>query len=608
MEPEKCGILKKMSEIETVKEVSSIAQIVGERIRLTPAGNYQKGLCPFHHEKTPSFFVNDSLGFYKCFGCGEGGDVIDFIQKYDSLTFKEALEYLADRAGITLTHKNFDKNDALRERLLALMAELTQYYQDILAEMPAGAQMRDYLKKRGIKDKTSKLFRLGAAEDSWQGACDFLQKKRFTKEEIVAAGVGIINKSGRLFDRFRHRLIFPLKNHRGQVVGFSGRIMIDKKEEAKYLNTPETLIYHKGKMLYGLHELNLEIKKHQEMLIVEGEFDMLSSVQAEVDYVCAIKGSALTTDHAKLISRYVKKVILALDSDKAGIEATKKAIRTLRPEGIELRVVSLDGGKDPDELARKDPRLWREKVSQAISVYDFFLKVILAGRNLKDIDEQKIIIKELADVFNLIDSQVEYEFYLKKLAQALEQDKEVLRRDLKNWSNLGNSKIKLKMTDEGLKKRSRSLSKLEKLEAYLWFLFLQCLTEKKCLNQAATFVLQARWQNHWAQQLASYYRDYSQKTTEVNIKSWVAFLPSDFANKVATLSLNKAFIRYLVKGSLFEEWQKASKLQQQLAKTEEIKVLKTKMASLDKLETLTSQQEEEQKENLQKLKELTNKD
>lgn len=608
----KCVILGLMSsEIEAVKEALSIAEIVGERIKLTPAGNYQKGLCPFHHEKSPSFFVNDTLGFYKCFGCGESGDVISFVQKYDSLTFREALEMLAQRAGITLTKKTYDKDDALRDTLSEIMETATTYYQENLANNPRCQAVRDYVGKRGLRAATIKLFRLGAAEDDWQGLCDYLLSKKFSRADIVASGMGIENKTGRLFDRFRGRLMFPLKNHRGKVVGFSGRmIMGDEKKDAKYMNTPETLIYHKGKMLYGLHELGQEIKKQKEMLIVEGEFDMLSSYQAGVDYVCAIKGSALTVDHAKLISRYVKKVILSLDADKAGVEATKKAITHLRPEGIELRVVMIDKGKDPDEFAKADPAGWRAKVEQAVSVYDFFLKVILASQDIATIDGQKAVVKELASVFALIDSQIEYDFYLKKLAAALDQDKELLRQDLRNYQNFGAEKaliVKPGLTGQTEGEKKAKPTKMAKLEAYLWFLFLQCLSEKKYVQRTGGYIVRAVWENHFLQQLTQYYRKYQENSETITLKGFLATLPADYEQKLKTLGMNKSFVKFLLKNDLEEEWQKAMTAHKEMVRVSQSQAWQKELAELDKVETLTGEQEQRQKEILQSLRELTKK-
>lgn len=599
------------SEIEAVKEAVSIAEIIGERIKLSPAGNYQKGLCPFHHEKSPSFFVNDSLGFYKCFGCGETGDVLDFLQKYESLTFREALEMLAQRAGVTLSSKSFDKDDALRQRLLELMEEAALYYQENLQKNHTCQAVRDYLEKRKTYPSTIKLFRLGAAEDSWQGLCDYLTKKKFSRAEIIASGMGIENKSGRLFDRFRSRLMFPLKNHRGKIVGFSGRMIAgDEKKEAKYMNTPETLIYHKGKMLYGLHELGQEIKKQKEMLIVEGEFDMLSSYQAGVDYVCAIKGSALTDDHAKLISRYVKKVILSLDADKAGVEATKKAITHLRPEEVELRVVMIDQGKDPDEFAKADPAGWRAKVDAAVSVYDFFIQVILASHDKKSIDGQKAIVQELASVFSLIDSQLEYEFYLKKLAAELDQDKEILRQDLLRFKTFGETAPmtkKVLSTNTKEAEQKKKPSKMAKIEAYIWFLFLQCLSEKKYLKITSDYILQTEWENHFLQKLAQYYQVYQENTDEQTIKGFLNSIPADFSQKVKTLGMNKNFVKFLIKNDLWTEWQKATAAYKEMSRISQSQILQKQLLELDKLDELTIEQEKQQKEILQKLREVNSK-
>ena len=313
-----------MSEIQEIKDRLSIVEIVGERVQLTPAGVYHKGLCPFHHEKSPSFFVNEALGFYKCFGCGESGDIFTFVQKYDGLTFREALETLAKRAGVTLTNRRQSKEDVLRAQVLSALAAAAEFYQKKLAS-GEGKLAREYLAERGTSEALVKQFQLGASNEAWQDVTDFLRARKFSDEQILASGLARQNKAGRLYDTFRHRLMFPLKNHRGQVVGFSGRQLVANPDEGKYINSPETIVYHKGKMLFGLFEHNQQIRRAKQMLIVEGEFDVLSSAQAGVDWVCAIKGSALTSDHANLIARYTKQVVLSLDSDAAGIKATKKA-------------------------------------------------------------------------------------------------------------------------------------------------------------------------------------------------------------------------------------------------------------------------------------------
>lgn len=591
-----------MSQIQDIKDSLSIVEIIGEKVKLSPAGNYYKGLCPFHHEKSPSFFVNEQMNFYKCFGCGEHGDVFNFLQKYEGLTFKEALESLAKRAGIVLEQQNYDPNDKLRERLLEIMELSANYFQDNLKNSPECQLVRNYLQKRKINASTVNLFHLGAAKDQWSELTDMLIKKGYASDELVASGMTIRKETGRMYDRFRHRLIFPLKNHRGQIVGFSGRIMSDDKKEAKYLNSPETMIYHKGKMLYGFHELNQEIKKAGEILIVEGEFDMLSSVQAKVDNVAAIKGSALTIEHAKLISRFVKKVALALDADKAGIEATKKAIKTLRELNIELKIVMIDEGKDPDELAQKEPAVWREKVKGAVSVYEFFLRVILKKYNLDKIDEQKAAVQELAEVFALIDNKLEYEYYLKKLAQALKQKVNDVRHDLEKWQSLG----KTPMREQKKPAKKKKITKMAMLEAYIWFLFLHCLDSDNSKIEAEDFIINAQWKNQTLKQLSDYYRNYQAKFTNRNLKSFKSYLPADYQEKIALLFLNKNFVDFLSKTELQSEWQKIMVELKKEKQKQQINQLQSRLSILDEIEELSAKEEEERREILIQVRQIQN--
>jgi DNA primase len=594
-----------MSQIQEIKDSISLVEIVSESVKLTPAGNYFRGLCPFHHEKSPSFFVNESLGYYKCFGCGEHGDVFTFLQKIDNLTFREALEVLAKRAGIVLQSQFIDPNDKLRQRILTLLEDVTNYYQQNLAQNPACQNVRDYLKKRGVTASSQKLFRLGSSENAWQKLTDYLKKKGYSQQEMLGSGLIGSNHTGRLFDYFRARLMFPLKNHRGQVVGFSGRLIDDNLKEAKYINTPETLVYHKGRLLYGLSELNQEIKKVGFLLAVEGEFDVISSLQAKVSNVVAIKGSAFTTDQAKLISRYVKKVVLALDSDQAGVTATKKAIPILREVGVDLEVIMLAQGKDPDELARTDPVSWRQQVAHPISVFDFFLTITLAKYNPHRLNDQKLILQELADVFALIDNQLEYEYFLKKLAAALNQDKEILRADLKHWHQLKQSQISPKATSLPPTTPKRRLTKLARLEAYLWFLFLHSLSQKTVTPNITKYLITATWDNPFLSQLAQYLKEYLATTRAPTLKGLQKILPQDFREKIALLSLNETFMKYLIKIDLHQEWAKKQAEHQRVSHQKQIKTLSVRLGQLDALAQLTPEQETEKTHLLEQIKTLT---
>ena len=251
-----------MSQIQEVKDANNIVEIVGEKIDLRPSGSSFKARCPFHSEKTPSFFVHPEMQRYRCFGCGATGDVLDFLQNYDGMTFYEALKYLADRASITLKDFNRTSEDEEREQLLGILNLAKEYYHYLLTQHEAGKPALAYLKERGTNSQSIKLFNLGYSLSSWDGLIKYLhQKKKYPLELIAKTGLIIKGKGDRYYDRFRGRVMFPLKNHRGQVVGFSGRLLTAQAKEAKYINSPETSLYHKSKLLYGYSELFREIRK-----------------------------------------------------------------------------------------------------------------------------------------------------------------------------------------------------------------------------------------------------------------------------------------------------------------------------------------------------------
>lgn len=421
------------SQVRQIKEATDIVAVIGERVSLQRAGANYRGLCPFHSEKSPSFFVSEQMQRYTCFGCGEKGDVFEFLEKYDGMSFYEVLQSLADKAGITLEKHAKSQDDDRREKLLEVLDLAKEYYHYLLTDHEVGEKAREYLKNRGTFKDSIKLFRLGYSMDNWEGLINYLNKKKKYPIELLAeAGLAIKGKNNRYYDRFRDRLMFPLTNHRGQTVGFSGRLLSTdpQAKEAKYINTPETLLYHKSELLYGLSQLYQFVRKERRVVVVEGEFDAISSSQVGVNNVVAIKGSALTEEHAKLLRRTVDVVLLALDTDSAGVTATKKAIQTLRPTQIELRVVQIPDGKDPDDLIKTQPQLWRDAVKASVSAYEFLINVALSQHNPAKPEGKRAIMQELGPVLATLDHAVELEHYVKQLAQALNVQPEIVKQDL----------------------------------------------------------------------------------------------------------------------------------------------------------------------------------
>ncbi|MEK7093559.1 MAG: DNA primase, partial [Patescibacteria group bacterium] len=325
--------------VQQIKDRLSIVDVVSQYVKLERAGGSMRARCPFHAEKTPSFFVSPDRGTYHCFGCGVGGDVFSFVESIEGLDFKGALKVLAEKAGVELVYERGgkEKRDE-RERLFELLETATIFYTSRLTDAA-----KKYLTERGIADGTVQAFRVGWAGDAWSELSDFLKTKKFSDKEILDAGVaknpagqqaayGAGNERSRLIDKFRNRIMFPIADSAGRVVGFSGRIFGEKAspEAPKYLNSPETPLFHKSRILYGLDRAKLAIRKHNFAVLVEGQMDLLSSHQAGWSNTVAVSGTAFTTEHAQIIKRLSDNLVLALDADEAGIKAAGPAAPAAR--------------------------------------------------------------------------------------------------------------------------------------------------------------------------------------------------------------------------------------------------------------------------------------
>ncbi|PWU24238.1 DNA primase [Candidatus Cerribacteria bacterium 'Amazon FNV 2010 28 9'] len=416
-----------ISDVAKVKDAVDIVALIGERITLKRSGNSYKGLCPFHGEKSPSFFVNPVMGRYMCFGCHETGDCFTFLQKYDQMTFGEALRFLAQKTGIELTSYTPTHEDQQRERLTQALSLAREFYHYMLTTHQQGEAVRAYVGERGLKHETIELFGIGASIDQWDALFKYLtQKKGFTPEELVDAGLVIRSAKGSYYDRFRNRLMFPLTNPRGLVVGFSGRLLDKYAKEAKYINSPETVLYHKSELLFGYSQLHRFIAEKEEVYVMEGEFDVLSSYQAHVGNVVAIKGSAISEYQMKLLARSCKRIIFSLDSDSAGKEATKRAIEVAKNIDVSLRVLTVAGGKDPDEVAREHPAVWRETVKKTITVYDYLIDLAFQQHDNASGDGKREITNELIPLLVGMTNAVEQSHYVQKVAKRLGVREDVL--------------------------------------------------------------------------------------------------------------------------------------------------------------------------------------
>ena len=458
-------------QVELVKSKVDIVEVIGERVTLKKAGRHFKGLCPFHSEKSPSFIVSTERQSFKCFGCQEGGDVLTFMQKYDGYSFLEALEILAKKVGVTLESYRPTSQDAYKKRILSLMSLANEYFHFLLTKHQSGEEARQYLKSRGIGSEAIGQFYLGYAPNQWRSVSDFLiNKKGFTSEELEVAGLVIRKDANSFYDRFRGRVMFPLKDHKGVVVGFSGRTLLKDEKEAKYINSPETMLYSKSRMLYGLWENREYIRKANGIVLVEGELDVIPSWQAGVKNVAAIKGSAFTSEQAQLITRFTKNVVMSMDSDLAGQEAIKRAVNIAESLDMSIRVVQIVGGKDPGDVATANPKAWREMEAAAVLYWDFLIDSALSRHDPKTGEGAKNIAREVIPALAMIANTVVRAHYVGELAKKLKVPEESIYSEIERNNKRKELSI-LKQTVMSIEKGQ--LSRRQEVETYFLALCLQ---------------------------------------------------------------------------------------------------------------------------------------
>ncbi len=453
--------------IEDLKNKLNIVDIIGQNIQLKKKGANYWGICPFHSEKTPSFSVNEEKQFYHCFGCGAGGDIIKFVQDYYKLDFNDAIAKICNDNGIELP-KMTNQTNFNYKRYYEINKIAATYYLNNLRKLPNPGYM--YISKRGISNKTLNKFGIGYSNDSWDGLYRHMSSLKIPEEELERIGLIKKNKNGKYYDKFRNRVIFPIINTQKKVIGFGGRSIINgDKGMPKYLNSDESEIFHKKNNLYGLNLARDEVKKEGNIIIVEGYMDVISLYQAGVKNAIASLGTALTVEQARLLARYTKNVVLAYDSDNAGINATLRAIDILKEAKINVRVLNLNDAKDPDEYIRKfNVESFRNLIKEAAGSTDFRLNLLKKNYNL-NIDEEALkYVKECIKILiNL--SPVERDFYIRKLANETKISEQAIRTEIElslsdkihSARNLSNFNSKNKETD---------LTQTMRLELYLLYI------------------------------------------------------------------------------------------------------------------------------------------
>lgn len=418
------------SKIEEIKSRVDIVELASEYLTLKKAGRNYLGLCPFHQEKTPSFTVNREKQIFYCFGCGEGGNVITLLMKIANKSFPEAIKHLAEKTGVILPVRTFGtdghEKDSLHDEIVNLNLRIAQQFSRNLAST-SGKVARDYLQKRAVTEETVKQFRLGYAPDTWRSLTDYIEGSGLSLKLAEQAGLLIAGKEGGFYDRFRGRLIFPIENIFGEIVAFGGRIL--GEGEPKYLNSPESPVYTKGKNLYGLQKAKEAIRQSGFCMIVEGYFDVISLWNAGIRNVVATLGTALTRDHLELLRRYTQDVVALFDPDTAGRKALDRSLELFLGANIHARALILPEGCDPDDFIKK---FGKERLDALIavapSISDYYIDNVLGDG--KTFEENRDLVKTAMEFVGKISDEIEKNLFIKRIAERLGIDQTLLKREV----------------------------------------------------------------------------------------------------------------------------------------------------------------------------------
>lgn len=422
-------------EVEEIKNRLDLVDFISGYLTLKKAGQNYKSICPFHQEKTPSFMVSKDKQIWKCFGCQKGGDLYDFVMEMENLDFGDALRTLAEKAGVKLQHRKTEDflAPSIKTTLYKINLLASRLYQEVLLSEKIGKEALDYLKSRQLSPKIIREFQLGFAPDSYDFLEKFLKSKGFSEGGIEQAGLLIRRQTGGFYDRFRHRVMFPISDVMGNIIGFSGRIIEGqedkegKDETPKYINSADSPIFHKSQILYGLDKAKVPIKKYQYAVLMEGQMDVILSHQAGVKNAVATSGTAVTPDHLRILSRYSPNLILAFDTDTAGIESCKKAIDLALPFGLSLKIADFLPYKDPGEAASLNLKRYSQALRESKLALDWYFD--LAFKNKKatlSVAQKKETAKIILPVISRLGDEIERAHYIQQLSKKLSVSQETI--------------------------------------------------------------------------------------------------------------------------------------------------------------------------------------
>lgn len=424
-----------ISSTEEIKSRVNIVDLIGEYIRLNKTGANWKACCPFHNEKTPSFVVSEDKQIWHCFGCQKGGDIFGFLMEIEGIEFKEALNKLAEKAGIKLPEYRKEVSEK-KSKTMEILELATKFYEKQLWDGSGKEKILKYLYERGLKDEAIKEFRLGYAPNGWRNLLTFLTDRGYRTEEIEKTGLLVKNtksdppaggQNSEYYDRFRNRVIFPIADINSKIIGFSARVAPGEDEsQAKYVNTPETEVYHKSKILYGIDKAKREIKNKNFVLLVEGNMDVVAASQAGIKNTVAVSGTALTSDQLDILKRYTENIKMFFDMDSAGTLATRRSAEICFQKDMGVFIVKSALGKDAAEIANDNPNELLEAADRAIPAAEYFFESIMAKNDKTKAEGKKIIAKEILNLIRNFENEIEKIHWMKKLADELEVEEKTL--------------------------------------------------------------------------------------------------------------------------------------------------------------------------------------
>ncbi len=445
-----------MADIELIKSRLDIVEIIGNRIELKRAGANYKALCPFHQEKSPSFMVNPNLQIYKCFGCGKKGDLINFLEDYERIEFREALRMAAEMAGVEIDDSHYAKNpelEAKKKRNLEANEIAAKLYNYILKTHKLGKPGREYAAKRHLGAKEIEKFMFGYATGAYENLKSVLLKRGFTEKELIEFGL-LVERNGKTVDKFRNRLMQPVRNTKGEIVGFSGRYIGTSDAAPKYLNSPETPVFKKNELIYGLFEAQQETRNKKFIILVEGNLDVVSSHRAGVENTACPLGTAFTENQAKLLKRYADEIFFCFDKDTAGINALVRSIKILEDLQIQHRVIDIGKYKDPDELVSNEPDLWVKVINENQNTFEYLIDKFKQDYDLGTADGKFKFKNKILPVIQFIKDDVVRSHFLKEISILLEVTQDELKSSI---GNIKSQQTKLKMQDSSLNAASEKI-------------------------------------------------------------------------------------------------------------------------------------------------------